>query len=558
MQLTLQNGSLGKDAIFFDNQQVYDVRRSGVTPGTGIDNTEALKHALLEAASLGFTAKLPEGVIEYAPLNDSDLLTTSTSIIGSGKNTILKCTNSNGDRSLIRINGSNITISNFSMESTFVSGNRVENNSSLKVEPPANSSLIWENIEFSNLWFKNFSGANILIKNVTKSRIFNIYSHTSGADIVHITGNSKDITIDSVYSVSAGDDTVAVVGYTIGNNPGQPQNIKISDVTIIDSWHGRGVTVVGGKNVQISNVLVDGCDGAGILVSSEGGNYNTFGNSNITINNATLIRAGKSGDYAALHVLGRQNHITEYVKINNVSIIDSNWRALSLSGTVNTKYISVENLEINGNTSSQGVIINAANTRLRNVSVSNISGIGVAYEAAVSGYLEIDGLYGRNVNTSGESGTGLLLHIANNSSSALTRLSLDNMHLVEQTTGNNKETFQIPSNLAPKTKFGSNLTTVVPGPTDLGYESFNLGLPSISVDLSTISNPWVYPNNSGYDQWIYIRAGNLSDVEISNNGTNFYSIGNLKRNIALKNGYSIRVTYTTKPTEIKIKPISLI
>lgn len=559
MQLSLVNGTLQNEAIFFDNQQVYDVRRSGVVPGEGIDNTEALRNALTQAAALGLPVKLPEGVIEYSPATVNDMLITTTSIIGSGKSTVLRCTNENGNRSLILINGSNITISNFSFESSFLTGNRPENNTAFKVEPPVGSETVWENIEFSNLWFKNFSGGNILLKHVAKSRVYNIYSHTSGADIVHVTGNSKDITVDSVYSVMAGDDTVAVIGYTAGNVQGQPQNIKISNVTVVDSWHGRGVTVVGGKNVQITDVLVDGCDGAGILISSEAGTYNTFGNSNILISNATLIRAGKGGASGALHVLGRAGYITENIQIQNVKIISSNWRGLSLSGTIYAKNISVENLEVDGTPSSQGILINSTNTRLKNITVANTAGIGIAYEPAVSGYLEIDGLYGRNVNLASESGTGLLLNIANNASSPLTRLSLDNMHLVEQSVGAARETFQIPSNLAPKTKFGSNLTTVVPGPTDLGYESFNLGLPFYNINLTTITtSPWIYQNTSGYEQWVYLRAGTLSDIEISHNGTDFYSVGSAKRNIALKNGYSIRVTFSVKPTEIKIKPVSLI
>jgi hypothetical protein len=106
------------------------------------------------------------------------------------------------------------------------------------------------------------------------------------ADAIHNTNGANNIEVAYNNVYNSGDDMFAVVSYLSDGKISH--DIKIHDnVGDTEPW-GRGATVVGGDKVQIYNNSISHTYGAAIYVEAEGGTYNTYGDSNITISNNTI------------------------------------------------------------------------------------------------------------------------------------------------------------------------------------------------------------------------------------------------------------------------------
>ncbi|HEU5296942.1 MAG TPA: glycosyl hydrolase family 28-related protein, partial [Burkholderiaceae bacterium] len=125
------------------------------------------------------------------------------------------------------------------------------------------------------------------------------------ADGIHVTAGSKNGRILNNVVRETGDDMIGVVSYTSSSRP-------ISPATVLSSWNtrvenylvrnvliagnqlggqywGRGIAVVGGQSITISNNTLDNVPhAAGVYLSREAG-YQTFGVENVLIAN-NLIR----------------------------------------------------------------------------------------------------------------------------------------------------------------------------------------------------------------------------------------------------------------------------
>lgn len=123
------------------------------------------------------------------------------------------------------------------------------------------------------------------------------------ADGIHMTGGSYNGKVMNNVVRETGDDMIAVVSY-LGSSwrtvvKGSPtaataiwgqraHDIYIANNDVSGNYWGRGITVVGGANVTITNNTVSNVTyAAGILVGQEA-NYNTFGNVNILVTNNTI------------------------------------------------------------------------------------------------------------------------------------------------------------------------------------------------------------------------------------------------------------------------------
>lgn len=551
----------------FLGDNTYDVRFSGVKLGEGlsaedaIQNSIKLNEAFDAAAALGIPAFLPEGVIEYdSSVGLGQTLRTNASIQGIGETSVLKCVTPEGLRSSLRINSDNISLRNFKIVSTFLEDNRTEAECGIKVEKTGGETTL--NIHISDLWLNDLSGAGIILRHVAKSSVKRIFIDRTGADGVHVTGNSYEVDISDINVKRAGDDGVAVVGYIAPANPlsaGCPTNVKISNVFCADTWHGRGVTVVGGDKIQISDVQVRNCSAAGIYISSES-SYNTFASTNILIDNVLIDGTG-NGTYGGIHIGGRSGNLSRNISITNSKILNSVGRGLAIvTGCAN---IVAENIQISG-AGSEGVILgNSKDTFLRRLHIDSTAGVGIGVEATATGQLELNGIYGRNVNTAGTNGNTNLISI--NSATVLDRLTADNIHLLEQSTGTNRQTVSFPASGYFKYKLGENFSTVANAVTNTApdLDIFATGVPSNLLDITSETSPLTWPNENPFPVWVFVKGGVLTSLELGLKSTissdiSWQAISNVNRYVLVRPGYSLRVTWSTKPTSIRVKPISVI
>jgi hypothetical protein len=169
------------------------------------------------------------------------------------------------------------------------------------------------------------------------------------ADAIHITGGSHDIVVANNHVRRAGDDMVAVVGY---EGDGQPYNVLIQANDVADQTWGRGIAVVGGKDVTIQNNKVARTrHAAGIYVASEP-YWKTYGVSNVLVKNNELAEnSGPTGQGAFL-VSGLHGNIN-WVRFEGNTIADPVHDSIKLEGSnsntalINNKMNDAEQRGIN-------------------------------------------------------------------------------------------------------------------------------------------------------------------------------------------------------------------
>ena len=144
------------------------------------------------------------------------------------------------------------------------------------------------------------------------------------ADGIHITQGSHDGVIRRPTTSGTGDDGVAVVSYGQDGTP--CARITIESPTVHGTNGGRGVSVVGGVDVTMTDVTVERSAAAGIYVAAEGDPYFTAGVRGVKIQGGTVTAANQDAAIDHGAVLVYDGSATENVQ--DVTIAD-----LTIAGT---------------------------------------------------------------------------------------------------------------------------------------------------------------------------------------------------------------------------------
>ncbi|OXI17285.1 right-handed parallel beta-helix repeat-containing protein [Burkholderia sp. AU15512] len=120
-----------------------------------------------------------------------------------------------------------------------------------------------------------FGGSNVAIVGNTVEATL--------ADGIHTTYGSTNVLVRGNTVKNTGDDMIAVVSYQ--GDGRLSANVLIDGNTVSGNYWGRGISVVGGRTVTISNNTVSGVQkAAGILVAQED-SWKTYGVSDVVIEN---------------------------------------------------------------------------------------------------------------------------------------------------------------------------------------------------------------------------------------------------------------------------------
>ncbi|GAB91326.1 putative glycoside hydrolase [Gordonia rhizosphera NBRC 16068] len=145
-------------------------------------------------------------------------------------------------------------------------------------------------------------------------------SHTR-ADGIHITNGAARGVVQGVRTELTGDDAVAVVSYLADGHV--CSDIRISGVTVEGTRWGRGISVVGGRGVSISDFAVSRTDSAGVYIASEGAPYFTASVDDVSVANGSISRANTNPAVvqgAVLVYSGNAMAVVQNVHMSNLRI----------------------------------------------------------------------------------------------------------------------------------------------------------------------------------------------------------------------------------------------
>jgi len=165
------------------------------------------------------------------------------------------------------------------------------------------------------------AAAGIFVKGANGFKISDVDVTGTRADGIHMTDGSNHGTVDNVRTSQTGDDGVAVVSYAAD---GQPcSDIRVNHVNVAGTTWGRGISVVGGRNIAISDFSAADTSAAGVYVASEGG-YDTDSVEGVTISDGNLARVNHDPGVvqgAILVFSGNPGKHVSGVQISRVSIV---------------------------------------------------------------------------------------------------------------------------------------------------------------------------------------------------------------------------------------------
>jgi hypothetical protein len=201
---------------------------------------------------------------------------------------------------------------------------------------------IWLSSEDQEVIDNRLEYANIFVRKARRFVVARNVVYRSTADGIHVTtGSGQGQVIGNVVR-ETGDDMIAVVSYGLGEPNVGPVLIEDNDVS--GQYWGRGISVVGGHDVEIRNNRVSRTPfGAGILIHSET-SYKTSNVRNVVVESNQIrdvqtrkpaynpaARWKKTG-HGAIDVFGQGDQEVSHVYISKNSIEDTDRDAIFVRG----------------------------------------------------------------------------------------------------------------------------------------------------------------------------------------------------------------------------------
>ncbi|NMO97563.1 right-handed parallel beta-helix repeat-containing protein [Paenibacillus lemnae] len=261
------------------DKQSLSIESCGAVADDGKDDVHAIQACIEQAQSKQLTLEVPEG--EY---HLSDMITLDgVSMRGEGDKSILISTNP--EQGSINMTGEGARLSHLQhqYQTTVERGDGANEKNSITVSK-ARQFLI------DSVKVQQASTAGILVtKGSKEGRITNNIIEGTGADGIHITGQSSQIVVEGNQVKATGDDAIAVVSYR--DDGTAVQDIAIKGNRVGYGSRARGIAVVGGETVTIEGNTIQETSMAGIYIATEK-NWNTTDTIGVTISQNTINNSG--------------------------------------------------------------------------------------------------------------------------------------------------------------------------------------------------------------------------------------------------------------------------
>jgi hypothetical protein len=304
----LAAAALGGAAAALGMVCINGSRRSDADSGT-----QPLLQSTLDSLTPGQQFSLPKGTYRH----DDVLVVRVPGVSINGNGAELTATNEAKSAFYIRADGVSISNMVFSVQ---------------------NTTKRWEGLDQHKITIVGASGTRLLDVQVHGSAAAGIFVGEGSnaflldqavvigtrADGIHMTGGAHDGVVVGARIDRSGDDGVAVVSYEKDSDT--CRGIRIESPFVANQTWGRGVAVVGGDDISVSNVRLIGSSSAGIYVGVEGAPYFTRSTSNVRIAGGNVSGANRTREVqqgAIVVYSGRPNLSVDNVDISDISIAET-------------------------------------------------------------------------------------------------------------------------------------------------------------------------------------------------------------------------------------------
>lgn len=391
---------------------IYDVRYYGAK-GDGVTNDQtAIENALIAAATTNGVVHVPEGVY----LHDSVLvIPDSVTLMGFGE---LRATDTglvtdSAPQHAVILSGYGAELKDVTISTDWAGSSQSNNNGCGVLVNAAH------NFTIDNVKVRNSATAGILSSGGIRGSITGCFVKNTLKDGIHMTNVTQDVLISGNRCDSTGDDGIAVVSYV--SQGAKCNNIQITG-NEVKNGSARGISVVGGNNVTISDNTITNIVYAGLYIGSEA-TVTSYGSTNIQGSNNTLDSTGASSpeSYASIQIYGRADYPTENVKFEGGSASNCRYIGVTVSNPSEaidstTKNVKIIGMTITGAPGNNGFGLYAAggtDITFQNNTVDHFASYGFTSQAGEgAGDIRIIGNTFRDVDTI-ETGTEDIISLYN-------------------------------------------------------------------------------------------------------------------------------------------------
>lgn len=143
------------------------------------------------------------------------------------------------------------------------------------------------------------------------------------ADGIHMTAGASQGSLVRPVVVNSGDDGVAVVSY--GGDPAVCHDIVVTAPTVRNQAGGRGLSVVGGRDVTFTDAVVESSWDAALYFAAEE-SWHTYGCTRVTVERARLVNSNTNAavDHGAVLVYaGDTLEPNASIHLSGITIVDT-------------------------------------------------------------------------------------------------------------------------------------------------------------------------------------------------------------------------------------------
>ncbi len=277
------------------------------------DDTAALQRAL-DSADAGDAVVLPAGRT-FAHDDVLRLRRDGTTLTGGG--TLLA---TDAERSTLWVEADGATVSDVVVEGAGGERGGTWDDTGLLLRGT-------RGVTVEDVVVRDATSAGVFVDGSTAFVLRDVVVEDSRADGIHITGGSSEGLLADPVVRRSGDDGIAVVSYRDVADP--VRSITVASPRVETTTWGRGLSVVGGRDVTYTDVFVEGSDAAALYLASEE-NWSTHATTGVSVEGGTVVGANTSEEVdhgAVLVYSGDAARPVSDVRVTGLTIRDTDERA---------------------------------------------------------------------------------------------------------------------------------------------------------------------------------------------------------------------------------------